>query len=85
MTWRRAYILRRYFPPTWNSASVIWPSEQQRTASISCNAAVTTQALRSLFASRPEAPAGAYAYGPTLKMIRLAIARPMPQATKPMS
>ena len=28
-------MLRRYCPPTSNSASVIWPSEQQRTASIS--------------------------------------------------
>ena len=30
-----AYMLRRYCPPTSNSASVICPSEQQRTASIS--------------------------------------------------
>ena len=28
-------MLRRYWPPTSNSASVIWPSEQTRTASIS--------------------------------------------------
>jgi hypothetical protein len=28
-------MLRRYWPPTSNSALVIWPSEQQRTASIS--------------------------------------------------
>ena len=28
-------MLRRYCPPTSNSAFVIWPSEQQRTASIS--------------------------------------------------
>ena len=31
----RTHMLRRYCPPTSNSASVIWPSEQQRTASIS--------------------------------------------------
>ena len=31
----RRYMLRRYWPPTSNSASVIWPSEQTRTASIS--------------------------------------------------
>jgi hypothetical protein len=31
----RAYMLRRYCPPTSNSAFVICPSEQQRTASIS--------------------------------------------------
>ncbi len=29
------YMLRRYWPPTSNSALVIWPSEQMRTASIS--------------------------------------------------
>ena len=29
------YMLRRYCPPTSNSALVIWPSEQQRTASTS--------------------------------------------------
>ncbi len=30
----QAYIFRRYCPPTSNSALVIWPSEQTRTASI---------------------------------------------------
>lgn len=32
--WPR-YMLRRYCPPTSNSALVIWPSEHTRTASIS--------------------------------------------------
>ena len=35
LTGLEAYILRRYCPPTSNSALVICPSEQQRTASIS--------------------------------------------------